>query len=200
MDRTGPACSRNSRTWIRCMAKCVSILACASCFLAALWRHQPMGLGNSCCWGQPLCPTLGWKPLAHSPRRASSRLGPVGPSSQKEMQANHAATKSWTSLDDFESVEFMETCQTCCVSYHIKMEDFGTHRLPLELVVFSRASLPNQVLSLQTSLLAKLPGRGLPPSLFSFSASILGSHIMSINVMNVIIMCVCKCIMCLLCF
>ena len=46
--------------------------------------------------GQPLCPTLGWKPLAHSPRRASSRLGPIGPSSQKEMQANHSATNSWT--------------------------------------------------------------------------------------------------------
>ena len=28
MDRTGPACSRNSRTWIRCMAKCACVRMC----------------------------------------------------------------------------------------------------------------------------------------------------------------------------
>jgi len=39
----------------------------------------------------------------------------------------------------------------------------------LELVVISRASLPSQVLSLQTSLLAKLPGRSI--QVFSASRS-----------------------------
>ncbi len=90
-----------------------------------------MALGNSC-WGQPLCPTLGWKPLAHSPRQTSSnRLAPVGPSSQTEIEATISANdkdllKSFGLIDKtlnqfgwFESLEFV---QTCTPSYHIKME------------------------------------------------------------------------------
>ena len=50
MDRTGPACSRNSRTWIRCMAKCVcarmcQLLSCCTMKTSTNGSRQQLLLG-----------------------------------------------------------------------------------------------------------------------------------------------------------
>ena len=129
MDRTGPACSRNSRTWIRCMAKCACVrmcqlLSCCTMKTSTNGSRQQLLLGGSLfvrhLGGNPLHIHLG----VHHPDLV--QLDPLPRKKCKQIILPQNLEPVWMILNPWNSWRHVRH-----VVYltHIKMEDFGTHRL-----------------------------------------------------------------------